>query len=367
MSVAPLSPAPSVRRLADRWGAVGVWLPIVAVSVLHYAAPTDALALHDIARRLYYLPIVVAGTRGGPLGGVLAAVVVMLAYMPHAGGMEGAPDPGQDTEKMLEIAFYGVLGVVAGVISARAHAEQRRLADLALRLESTLEEVRQKDVALARASRLEALGHLSAGLAHEIRNPLHAMRGTAEILLDFVPKAAPERSLAQAHLAEIDRLAGVLTKFLAFARPRAPAIVQVAPGEVLQRVADLVHAQARQQETAIVLSKGPDTTLPADLEQIVQVLLGIVINALQALGRGGHVELGWSVTDGRTTFRVANDGPPIPAELIDRIFDPFVSTRADGTGLGLSTAWRIIEDHAGQLEAANLPAGGVEFRVTLPG
>ena len=343
------------RRLWNAGSVALVWLPLLAITVLHYGAPHHAIWVHDIARRLFYLPIVFAAVRGGVSAGLLATAVVLVAYMPHAFLLEMDTDPASVTQKILEMGFYVVLAVATGWIAERLERQRESLA--------------RHEAALQRAARLESLGQLTAGLAHEIRNPLHAMRGTAEILLDHVPAGIEERDLAEAHLAEIDRLSGVLKRFLDFARQGSPTVGPVRLGDVVERVGSLIRAQASQQGTALRVDRGDDRTVPADFDLLVQATLAIALNALQAVDERGAVTLttGHLARDGRNhgVIAVHNDGPPLPPEIRERLFDPFVSTREGGTGLGLAAAWRIARDHDGRVEAEDVP-GGVTFRILLP-
>ncbi len=362
-----MSASSAARRIVGPRGLLFVWGPVALITTIHYGAPHHAHWVHDIARRAFYLPIVMAGALGGVRWGLATAGLVLAAYTPHAFLVHVGGDPGGSAEKLLEMGFYVVLGAASGGISERLHAERRRLEDLTERLTRSLEEIRVKDALLARSARLEALGQLTAGLAHEIRNPLHAMRGTAEILLDAVPPEAPEYAIGQAHLAEIDRLARVLSRFLDFARPRPPVLGPVDLAEVARHVADLVRAQASRQGTRLEVVEGGPCPAWADRDGIVQVAVGICINAFQALGEGGTVRLSAETRGEEAVLNVENDGPPIPAELLDRIFDPFVTGRDQGTGLGLATAWRIVADQGGRIVAENLPGPrGVVFRVVLP-
>lgn len=363
--------APAPARLLERRALTLVWLPMLLVGVAHWGAPAQHEWVHDVARRAFYLPLVAAGALGGLRGGLAAAVAVLAIYAPHALMGMDAGDPASSSEKLLEMVFYVVLGGTSGFLAERSERDRLQQADLARRLAKTLEEVQQRDALLARASRLESLGELTAGLAHEIRNPLHAMRSTAEILADFVPADSPARPLASAHLAEIDRLATVLGRFLDFARKKPVTFSPVLPGDVIARVGDLVRAQAARQGTHLLVSAPlEERAVQGDVDQLVQVVLAICLNALQALGSGGSVLLDVEMEDvagHQIALRITNDGPPIPATLLDRIFDPFVSSRSQGTGLGLAVAWRIVEAHGGWIEASNQSdAGGVLFRVVLP-
>ncbi|HJN72995.1 MAG TPA: ATP-binding protein [Myxococcota bacterium] len=336
-----------VARLFTTRGLLLVWVPIAATAMLHYLSPPDAHWLHDVARRLFYVPVLLAGAQAGVRGGLLAAGVAVAVYVPHAFIDHLGHDPANHTEKLLEMIFYVVIGGVSGFLAEREQARQAELSS--------------KDHQLARAARLESLGQLTAGLAHEIRNPLHAMRGTAEILLDAVPDEAPEHSLGEAHIEEIDRLSGVLKRFLEFARdPGARSTGPVVLDAVVLRVADLVRAQAGRQETRLEL-RTEGAEVQGDAEQLTQVVLVLALNALQSVTKGGRLSL---VADGGRIL-VHNDGPPIAEPDLERLFDPFFTTRADGTGLGLSVAWRIVKSHGGTISARNTP-DGVVFEVELP-
>ena len=320
-----------------------VALPIAAVAALHYLAPHHAHWVHDVARRLFYVPILVAAVGWGLRGGLSAGLVTVAVYAPHA-FLLGHGDPGSTGEKLFEMGFYVFIGVVAG-----------RLYDREARLRA---EVARRDDELARAARLESLGQLTAGLAHEIRNPLHAVRGTAEVLLDAVPEDQPEHEVGRGLIAEIDRLSGVLKRFLDFARKAPTEHAEVRLGAVMERVAELVRAQAAKQGTTVELHTLDAGTVRGDPDQLVQVALALVLNALQALEERGCV---WLVA-GPRSLRVENDGPPL--EDPERVFDPFYTTRPEGTGLGLSVAWRIVELHGGRLEARNAESR-VVFEVIL--
>ncbi len=327
-----------------------VWLPILLIASLHYLSPPDMHWIHDVARRLFYVPILLAAMSGGLRGGLMAAALVVALYTPHAfmHHFMRHGDPGSNIEKLLEMGFYLLMGGLAGALQERQERLSRKVED----------QQRQ----LARAARLESLGQLTAGLAHEIRNPLHAMRGTAEVLLDAVPPEAPEHPIGAALIGEIDRLSSVLKRFLDFARSEPAQTGPVDLAEVVQRGADLLSAQARKQDTELSVELPDAGVVQGDVEQLVQVLLAIALNGLQALERGGHLVL-HAHADG---FSVVNDGPPISPAVLEKIFDPFVTDRSEGTGLGLSVAWRIVQAHGGQIQVDSGP-DGVRFRVRLSG
>jgi signal transduction histidine kinase len=303
-------------------------------------------------------------------------VFASLVYLPHAFTSLLVQDPGDAMEKGLEILLYNIVAVVAGLLVDRERREREQQARLATRLGDALAEQRRIESQLIRAGKLGALGEMTAGIAHEIKNPLHALKGTAEILRDAVPEGVPERRMLELHIAEIDRLDQTADRFLSFARPIPAHRRPVEPESLVDRVVSLVSTQARQEGVETVVATGGAAVLPkvmGDPDLLVQLLLNIALNAVQAMAPGGGGTLTFSLgaepQGGKehVQVRVANTGPPIPEESLERIFDPFHTTKDGGTGLGLSICSRIADEHEGTLAVRNLPTGrGVEFSLSLP-
>ena len=352
------------------------WIPCLLITILHYRTLVEYAWAHDVLRRLYYLPILFAAFSGGVRGGISVSVFASFIYFPHAFLSLVARDPGDALEKGLEILLYNIVAVVAGLLVDRERREREKQERLARKLSEALEEQRRIESQLIRAGRLGALGEMTAGIAHEIKNPLHAMKGTAEILRDAIPPEAPERRMLDIHMEEIDRLAQTAERFLTFARPAPSDRRPLDLREVVQRVASLVETQARKEGVVTAVDRydgGEPPTVMGDADQLTQLLLNIAINGVQAMaGRGGGM-LSFFVSPERQGekryFRAGlrNNGPPIPADQLERIFDPFYTTKDGGTGLGLSICSRIADQHDGLLSVRNLPEGrGVEFTLALP-
>jgi signal transduction histidine kinase len=355
---------------------VAAWLPCLAITALHYRTGAHHAWGHDILRRLYYLPILFAAFSGGARGGVAVSVFASLVYFPHAFTRLLVQDPGDALEKGLEILLYNVVAVVAGLLVDRERREREKQERLAHRLGEALAEQQRMEAQLIRAGKLGALGELTAGIAHEIKNPLHALKGTAEILRDAVPEDAPERRMLELHIAEIDRLGVTADRFLSFARPIPADRKTVDPMALVGRVATLVETQARKDGVEIgiePLRKGGVPRVTGDPALLTQLLLNVALNGVQAMAPSGGGRLTFAVGASRqgerevVTVRVANDGPQIPEGELERIFDPFYTTKDGGTGLGLSICSRIADQHDGALSVRNLPGGkGVEFSLSLP-
>jgi two-component system sensor histidine kinase HydH len=341
-----------------------VWLPIALIGVAHYSTGPELLWVHNVLRRLYYLPIIVAAFQAGLRGGVAAAVVASLSYLPHAFlhmGHLAHTDPGT----ALEVVLYNLAGIVAGYLAA---AERQRRAEL----REALEEQQRLQKQLVRAGRLGALGEVVAGIAHEIRNPLHALRGTAEIVDPLVPKGTDERRMWEIHVSELERLDRVATRFLSFATPKPIEPQPLDLREVAERLVDLVGADARKKGARMVTDLPDEAVMVrGDRDQLAQVALNIALNALRAVApAGGTIRVGVrgrarSAPHQMPALVIENDGPPIAEEELEHLFDPFHGGAEGGAGLGLSISERIAEQHGGFIEASN--AGlGVMFAVYLP-
>ncbi len=355
---------------------LSAWIPCLVITVLHYRIGAQHPWGHDVLRRLYYLPILFAAFSGGLRSGVTVSVFVSLVYLPHAFTSLLVQDPADALEKGLEIILYNIVAVVAGLLVDRERGERKQQERLATRLGYALAEQRRIEAQLIRAGKLGALGEMTAGIAHEIKNPLHALKGTAEILRDAVPEGVPERRMLELHIAEIDRLDQTADRFLSFARPIPADRRPVEPKSLIDRVVSLVSTQARQEGVETVAVTDGTSNLPkvmGDPDLLVQLLLNIALNGVQAMAPGGGGMLTFSLgaeRQGGKEFvhvRIANTGPPVPEENLERIFDPFYTTKDGGTGLGLSICSRIADEHEGTLAVRNVPGGGgVEFSLALP-
>ncbi|MCC6748177.1 MAG: sensor histidine kinase [Deltaproteobacteria bacterium] len=364
----PTGTRPPRRGLFSPAMLLAAWVPAVVITVLHYLTGAEHHGFHDILRRLYYLPIILASFSCGLRGGLLVATLVTAAYSPHAFTHLGHMDPAAPLEKSLELLLYLVVGGVTGRLVDRERARQHELGE-------ALKEQQRTAAELIRAGRLAALGEMVSAMAHEIKNPLHALRGTAEVVDAVVPKDAPQHRLWELHRQEIDRLESVAVRFLSFARPSPPERRSVDLAQVVERVRTLIAPQAQRDHVTIEVPErtaDPAQTVAADEQQLVQVLLNISLNGLQAMeAAAGSLSFQLAREQRHrqafAVIRIENTGPTIPEAKLERIFDPFFTTKESGSGLGLSIAARIVEQHGGLLEVENLPAGrGVRFSVLLP-
>ena len=230
-------------------------------------------------------------------------------------------------------------------------------------------ELADKNRELARRERLAALGEMAAGLAHEIRNPLGSIQLFASLLerdLDDRPALQTTASKISRGVRSLDRL---VSDVLAFAGDVALACREVAVATLVSEAVDLTAAAIERHQIDLHVDVSPaELNVWADPEQLRQVVGNLLLNAVQAVGDHGRVDVRarWLDTESAVEITVADDGPGIAPELLDRVFNPFFTTRDAGTGLGLAIVHRIVESHAGSVVAGNRPTGGAVFRVTLP-
>ncbi|MDX9719575.1 MAG: ATP-binding protein [Myxococcota bacterium] len=212
---------------------------------------------------------------------------------------------------------------------------------------------------------LERLGLLAGGLAHEIRNPLGAIRGLTQLLHERAEEPE-ERENTALMLTELDRVGERLEEFLSFARKRRLDWQAVELRALLKEVMTLLAADARASDVDLRLEPGQGQTVWADPGQLKELFINLLLNALQACEPdGGEVVVSVAASRERVEVCVEDDGHGIPEELLERVFDPYFSTRTEGTGLGLAIARRITEDHGASLQAEQRSPRGARFRVSF--
>lgn len=355
MTREPTASAKPLGRLL-RWPWLGVFALWAAITAGHYLTDPSVTMGHDVFRRLYYLPIVWAAFTGGLRAGLLVAGGVSLAYIPHAFLLMHHMDPASTTDKVLEIVLYFCVGALAGWLvdrerRARAKAERARLERLKA----------EQDTA-----RLQGLVQLTRGLAHEVRNPLGSIHGAIEILASAVSPADPTHEMAAIAQRETTRLNRVLDDFLAFARPREPDLAPFPAGRAVEHVVGLMRAAAADAGVRLVGDVASGLVVVGDLDHVIQVLVNLVKNAVQATPAGGRVEVvARADEDGRVRFEVRDTGPGVPESLGASIYDPYVTGREDGSGLGLSVAALLVSQQGGLLSHHARPGGGTVFGFSL--
>ena len=345
---------------------VGLLAGIFVISVLHYSTPTKHIWLHPFFQRLYYVPLLLMAIWYGWRGGVLAAAVAAVLYIPHI-QMSWGSNPEYSATQQIEVVMFFVITVLTGVLADHERAQRRKVEETARKLGEVYTQLQQSFEQLRRADRLSALGELSAGLAHEIRNPLGSIEGAVQILGRRELSEETRQEFADLAYREVVRLKGLLTNFLEFARPQPPRAVVSEVDLLLQSVVKLASETAMMARVSFRVDNAKELPpVAVDPEQIKQVLLNLVINSVQAMPNGGKIALRARQDGEWIQVEVEDEGVGILPDDLERVFDPFFTTRTNGTGLGLSIAYQIVNQHGGHISAVRNPQRGMTFSVTLP-
>ncbi len=221
---------------------------------------------------------------------------------------------------------------------------------------------------MSRAEHMATLGEMATGLAHEIRNPLAGIAGVIEIIGRDLPTTSPARAVVKDVRQEITRINRIVTDLLQTARPHPPRVRKSDLNTTVEHAVMLGRQQALAKSVEIKLHKDP--SLPEvehDSDQIHQVLLNLLLNSLQAIDqKNGKITVTLERKDNSAVVEVTDNGRGISPDLLPSIFRPFFTTKGDGTGLGLSLARRIVEDHQGRIDVTSTVGKGTTFAVVLP-
>jgi len=232
-----------------------------------------------------------------------------------------------------------------------------------------LREIKELQERVKRSERLASLGSLSAGVAHEIRNPLSSIKGFAQFFLKKTPPGSEDHKYSEVMIKEVERLNRVISNLLDFARPKDPVKEITAITDLINHNIELIKddANSRKIEVMAEIEKGIPS-LSLDKDQITQVLLNIELNALDAMQEGGTLSIRCFMDEVRKAIivEIEDTGQGVPEEELPRIFDPFYTTKKKGTGLGLAIAHRVVENHNGTISVKSSMGEGTTFRIELP-
>ncbi len=337
------------------------------ISVLHFISPLNRLELHDLLEHLYYIPILLIAFWYGVIPGVAFALLTSTVYLVHIVtglGQYELLDP------MAHLVLYNFMALLVGTLSGRLQSQLRHTRAISSELAEAYAELKATTESLRRADRLAALGQLSAGIAHEIRNPLGSIKGAVEILCSSGPTAEEKQEFASIIRQEVARINNLIVEFLRFARPPEPRIENRDVHGLLSATVRLLEGLASRHNIKIVRRCSCSTgRVSADEDQIRQVLLNVLLNAVEAMADGGVLTLACSEDgDSNTvTIEVSDTGPGVDEDDLEHIFNPFFTTKAQGTGLGLSVADQLVRNHGGEMAARRNETEGLTVSIRLPG
>jgi two-component system, NtrC family, sensor histidine kinase HydH len=324
---------------------------------------------------IYYLPVVSAAMYFGPWATLFWTLLTSAAYCSFLimALQQYELTPSGATELAIRNTFFFLAALLVNRFVVENRRQSARFRQLAEELAETNRQLERAEAEARRSERLAALGQLSAGLAHEIRNPLGVIKGSAETLNKRLASSdAIAVELAGYISGEVNRLNSIVTRFLEFARPRE---LEKAPTEfapLVERALKAAHDRWPEAKVEVERRFADDVgPVPVDAELCEQVFTNLAMNAYEAMGpQGGklQISIASSESQGRRGVEVAmkDNGPGVPPELREQIFNPFFTTKKSGVGLGLSIVSKIVDDHRGWIRVESEPGQGACFRVFLP-
>jgi two-component system, NtrC family, sensor histidine kinase HydH len=362
-----------ISRLPERGRNYAVLLKILLAMLL--VSHTGDLSINSSYYPIFYLPVVTAAVYFGSWGTLIWTVLASAAYCSYLYPALQEYDltaSGVD-ELAIRILFFFLAAMVVNQFARENRRQTQRYRTLAEQFAEANRRLERAQAEAQRSERLAALGQLSAGLAHEIRNPLGIIKGSAEMLNERLKSAEPlSAELAGYISSEVNRLSALVSQFLDFARPLHLELLPHSLAEVVDRALKAVEANWNGPAIRVQRQYG-DRLPPVALDENLceQVFVNLAQNAYEAMGEsaGGtlRVSLLASEREGArgVEVQVADSGPGISPEFREQIFNPFVTTKKTGVGLGLSIVSKIVDEHHGSMKLAHT-GGGACFVLFFP-
>jgi two-component system, NtrC family, sensor histidine kinase HydH len=311
------------------------------------------------------LPIISAASFLGlprTLLSTFAAIAAYLSFLPYQGWAEWRTDPENLHFLAIRCLLVGLAAVLVNSLGQAIRTQSSRYKATAEQLAEANRNLVAAEAAVRRSDRLAALGQLSAGLAHELRNPLGSIKGSADLLARSASRndATLAKELAEIISTEVDRTNSLVTRFLDFARPLEPKREMTDVTQVIDRAVKRAHTEVIRDYSE---SLAP---IPIDPELMEQVFLNLIANAAEASAPGAPIIVRTNESEGQAEVEVVDRGCGIPSDRIDTIFNPFVTTKQTGVGLGLAIVSKIVDGHGGKMSVESKPGDGSTFRIRLP-
>ncbi len=366
-----------VARLPKRGPAYSVLIKILLATLL--LDHTGDFGINSSYYPIYFLPVVSAAIYFGTLGALAWTTIASLGYLslliPALQEVEVTAE-GKDI-LAIRVLFFYIAAILVNRFAVENRRHVQRLEDLSGKLEETNRQLRRAEADARRAERLAALGQLSAGLAHEIRNPLGVIKGSADMLSKKVAQSEPLiAELAGYISSEVNRLNALVVRFLDFARPSKLELRPERISEIVDRALAAATASFPDSGVKIVRQYAPDLPeVPADAQLCEQVFVNLITNAIQAmqaqeasLDKTLRLVISPEEANGEPGVGVIveDTGPGVPPELREQIFNPFFTSKKEGVGLGLSIVAKIVDDHRGTIRLEDNSPRGARFHVFFP-
>ena len=317
-----------------------------------------------------FLPVISGATNFGFLGAAvtsLAASAVYLSFLVFLGENQEIADI---PELVLRTLFLPVVGYLTYQLAQANQAEKHKAQQAVEELARANRSLQEAQAEVRRAERLAALGQLTAGLAHELRNPLGTMKTSAEMLTRQVAKEnAVAKEMAGFIASEVDRTNSLITRFLDFARPQHLKFAIADITTMLDSAIGRFEREQKNSGTSVTVFKNYSPDVPPvrfDAELMERVIANLLVNAAQASPPGGIVTVKTMSDNGEVEVAVIDRGSGIDPKNIENIFNPFFTTKTDGIGFGLAIISKILDEHGGRITVESTLGEGSVFRVFLP-
>lgn len=327
---------------------------IIIITGLHYFTSFQELRLHELYRRLYYIPIILAAFNFRIKGGILLPIIVSILYLPYILFFSGHSNMELVTNFFEIIMFYTV-GSITGILAEKLYLNMEKISRLQ-------EHIR-------RADKLSAVGQLASGVAHEIRNPLAIIKTVSQTLLqdDDGIKDEENRQALEIIQEEVNRANKVIKELLDFAKFKNIDKSKIDINEVIRNMVLITNKYAEKKGISIsVQAEEQHLYIYGDSEKLKQAFINIIFNAVDAVEEAGNIDI--QVVRKKRSINIIfkDNGVGISPEQREKIFNPFYTTKDNGVGLGLAITYRIIDEHEGHIDIQSILGKGTKVMVSLP-
>jgi len=311
--------------------------------------------MHAIHGRLCYIPIVLSAFWFGIRGGLITALVISYFSIVYI-YVRPITAPQELYSEFAEIAFYFAIGGFSGILLDSERSSRRKKEEAEKRL--------------AHAERLSLVGQMVASIAHEIKNPLGSIKGAVQILKDGTTPEPDRTEFTSIIEKEVNRLDGVVQDYLSFSKPSPLKMNEINISDIITEVIKQMKYQCDQTRVKVSFDSGAMPVISGDRNRLHQLFLNMFLNSLQAMPDGGEIRINCDVRQkengGYLDVKFSDSGRGITSENIERIFEPFFSTKTQGTGLGLATAKVIVAEHNGSIRVESTIGKGTSFQLQFP-
>ncbi|HEY7306712.1 MAG TPA: ATP-binding protein [Bryobacteraceae bacterium] len=350
----------------------GQMASIVLKLVLSYLLVGWSHGIESYYYAIFLIPVVSAATIFDLTGVIAVTGIACLAYysflLPIFFDYSQLP-PDQIRLMSVRVSFYAIVAFLVYEQAKAKRDEMKRTQEAAERLAESNKSLRQVQASLRRSERLAALGQLTAGLAHELRNPLGTIKASAEMLMKETVKSRPEVMAEMAGYigSEVDRMSGLVSSFLDFARPLQahPVVAELEP-VVEEVVGQQSEVAARNGISIRIEMNEKPLTFEFDPDLLKVALSNLLQNAIQASGENQSISIKAAESNGNVKIFITDHGPGIQKEHLETIFNPFFTTKSQGIGLGLPIVSKIVDEHHGRINVFSEVGKGTTFEIALP-